>query len=169
MNGQQAQNGNGMLVIAVLIIGALIWHYQSQKNGSQPPLPNPAPGVIPEPATFRSHVAPIQSAAISTEDGKRLAAFYMGLADLVEGDRSGKIDSLTMLQTMNSDSGVLYFQSTPTFQTHSHIRNAVDDVLAAGVGAVRNTDGKFPRVPITETNRRTLAEAIRAIAWACQR
>ena len=126
---------------------------------------------VHEPAPTRSLqdvVAPIRSAKLNTEDSRRLATFYLALADVIRRDENGIIKTSAEVRLINERSGRLCFEKTGIAGRYPKLADEIDAVIGYGIGSKR-IDGKWESVEITESNRQKLVEALQAVAWACKK
>lgn len=125
------------------------------------------PPAVPS-RVLREVVAPIRGTALNRSDARRLAEFYLALADVVERDEAGIIRTSAEVRLINERSGRLCFEKTGIAGRYPGLAAEIDTVIAHGIGGKR-IDGKWESVEITHENRGSLAESLRAIAWACGR
>jgi len=104
-------------------------------------------------------VAPIQTIlAGQKEDGRKIAAFYLSLANTIARDQSKIIQTAADLREINRRAGLLMFQQTNIKGKYPTLTPAIEKVLADQVG-LENT-------PLDDVRRAKAVEAFRAIAWA---
>lgn len=118
------------------------------------------------PRALQKIVAPIRDTKWDADDAKRLSEFYLALADVIERDENGIVKSSAEVRLINERSGRLCFGKTGIAGRYPRLAEDIDVVIGYGIGSKR-IDGKWESVEITGTNRKSLAEAVRAVAWAC--
>jgi hypothetical protein len=112
------------------------------------------------PVEFADALSPIRRASIDPADAVKLAAFYRDFARIVEKDVDHRLRSAADIKTLNERSGKYCFDIKGKYPA---LADAIDGVLALGIGTKRTADG-FEDVPLTDTSRKNLAIALRAIA-----
>lgn len=123
---------------------------------------------VPAPsASLREVVRPIVETNFDRNDAERIARFYLALADVIERDETGIVQTGGEIRTLNERSGRLCFGRTGIAGRYPDLPDAVDAVIGYGIGSKR-VDGKWEAVEITPESRRELAVALRAVAWACR-
>lgn len=120
----------------------------------------PSANSIPAPAdeATRAAVLPIR-ASLARRDDRRLARFYLALADVVRRDRGRVIATTADLRELNRRAGLLAFQKTELVGKYPGLAEAIDGALAELVG--------LDDVPLDEAKRTRAIAALEAIAWAC--
>ena len=140
--------------VAVLLIvaGAVAaWRQPASR-----PEPNPN---APDAAT-RAIVANVREILSGhQEDGKRLAAFYLALADVIQRDAGQVIRDMADVREVNRRAGLLMFQQTDLQGKYPGLGDAIEAALAQLVG--------MDNAPLDDAKRKTVIAAFRAIAWAC--
>jgi len=112
-------------------------------------------------------VEPVCRISISQSDSERLAAFYRALADVIVRDEDGIIKSGAEVRLINERAGRLCFEKSGIAGRYPNLAEAIDAVIGYGTGS-KYTDGKWEAVSITPANRKGLADALNAVAWACE-
>ena len=153
----KVQNKNAWFVVAAVAVAILIVSQQPGENND-----------IPAPTKYRSVVQPIVDTRIAAGDAEQLAEFYLAIADRIEADKAGKINSLDVLAKTHGDAGIMAFQGTPVYKSHSDLTPLVNDAIAAGAGSEKTGNGEYKPVEINSKNRGEIADAFRAVAWACK-
>jgi hypothetical protein len=142
------------LVAVVLIVAGLAATWR-------PVSPSPEPIPAPADAATRAAVAPVGAKlANHKEDGRRLASFYAGLADVIARDQGKIVATTAHLRELHRRAGLLMFQQTGIAGKYPGLAEAINKVLADRVG--------LENVPLDAAKQKAAVEAFRAIAWACQ-
>lgn len=122
---------------------------------------------IPKPTGYAETVKAVTQTDLTQADAKDLAAFYVALADRIESDKEGRIDTVERLVRSHSDAGVVAFQGRPAYKSYSNLSPVVDEAIALGAGINRDKEG-YQETEITAKSRKGIAESLRAVAWACK-
>ncbi|MDR3232980.1 MAG: hypothetical protein LBT46_04850 [Planctomycetaceae bacterium] len=163
---EQTEKLNGLFFLIVIgIVGYFFLFYGKEVK----PIDPDDAGTIPKPTRFLETVQPILAVSIKPKDAAQLSAFYQALSKRVAADTAGKINNLETLIRVHATAGVVRFQDEDVFLSYEQLRQPVDDVIAAGAGVKRDTDGSYQQVEITASKRASVAEALMAAAWACER
>jgi len=148
------------LLATVLIVVGVVAAWRPQ---AADPDPGPAP---PDDAT-RAIVGPVQEKlADHQEDGRRLAAFYQSLADVIQRDGGNVVTTTSQLREINRRAGLLMFQKTGIQGKHPGLAEAIDTAIAEGVGLEETPDG-YEDVQLDAQAVGRLVDVLRAVAWAC--
>jgi hypothetical protein len=142
------------LVLLCIGLAARVWPHVATVS----PAPSPAPDRPSD--ALATAVAPV--AAIlkeSPEDGRRLAAFYLALSDVIARDEGRLIQTTAHLRELNRRAGLLAFQQTGIDGKHAGLAEAIDKALADQVG--------LANVPLDADKRKRALAAFSALAWAC--
>lgn len=157
----------GLILISVALVMALrpdlLSFVLTNDNNKDVNVHDPAPT-----RSLQDVVAPIRGARLSLEDSQRLSSFYRALADVIDRDENGIIKTSAEVRLINERSGRLCFEKTGIAGRYLHLAEDIDVAIGFGIGSKR-IDGKWESVEVTSGNRMELVNAIRAIAWACQR
>jgi hypothetical protein len=94
-----------------------------------------------------------------TDDGGKLAAFYLAVADVIGRDQGKVIQNTAVLRELNRRAGLLTFQRTGIEGKYPGLAEAIDKVLADRVG--------LDNVAFDDAKQTAAIEAFKAIAWAC--
>ena len=140
--------------VAVLLIVAgsvAAWRQPASR-----PEPNPN---APDAAT-RAIVANVREILSGhQEDGKRLATFYLALADVIQRDAGQVIRDMADVREVNRRAGLLMFQQTDLQGKYPGLSDAIESALNQLVG--------MDNTPLDEAKRKSVLAAFRAVAWAC--
>ncbi len=151
----------------ILIAAALVVAFRPELFHAFLPNENESHSSVIVPADeLRKIVDPIRNTKWNADDAERLSTFYLALADVIERDENGIIKSSAEVRLINERSGRLCFGKTGIAGRYPKLAEDIDAVIGFGTGGAR-IDGKWESVEITVTNRKNLADAIRAVAWAC--
>ncbi len=157
----------GLILISVALIMAfrpdLFTFVFPDKNNQNANVHDRAPT-----QSLREVVAPIRKIGLDDEDARRLTKFYLALADVIERDENGIIKTSAEVRLINERSGRLCFEKTDIAGRYPRLADEIDAVIGFGIGS-KCIDGKWESVEINEKNRRSLVEALRAVAWACEK
>jgi len=141
-----------LLALILLFTAALL-----QRHAEVSPVPGPA---------WQQRVAPVrQAVAGHPADGRRLAALYMALADLIERDQGRVITTAGQFRALHARAGVLLFQGRPP-DYYPGLAQQIDRLLAEALRLERTKDG-WADAPLDKDRLAALIEALRALAWAC--
>ena len=159
-------------MLPLIIMGIVIFVVMSKGGGCTPqPTPTPAPSVA-KPATgdtgkitaptpsaeLQALVAPVKSlAATNPAAAKAWAALYLAGADVIRRD-STRLASPGAARTAKIVADELFLQKTPNVGVIPGMSERTNQVLSQYVGTADK--------PMTDSDRRRLAESFEAIAWA---
>lgn len=123
--------------------------------------PHPAPAPNRPSDAMVSAVAPVTTLLKGqTEDGRKLAAFYSAVADVIARDQGKVVQTTAQLREVNRRAGLLMFQKTGIEGKYPGLAEAIDKVLADRIG--------LDSVPLDAAKQTTAIETFQALAWACQ-
>ncbi len=156
--------GKAALGILAILLAGVLFVFQ---NADSLPF-DIRPGIVPVPAppmpdACRPAIETIKAMSIEKADAVELARFFTAFADAVENDT--EIDSSESVRKLNVWSGRLMLENKGLYGKYPALSEKVDETIAASVGSRRLSDG-FEPVEIDVTKKRTLAQALRAVAWA---
>ena len=143
----------GILLITIGIVASL-----SRREREPEPQPQPRPdrpsaelvaAVQPVVALLKNH----------RDDGRRLSALYMAMADVIARDQDGIIQTTAQLRELHRRAGLLAFQRTGIAGKYPGLAEAIDKVLADHIG--------LEVTPMDAARRTKAVDAFRALAWAC--
>ena len=124
------------------------------------PADRPEPNANAPDAATRAIVANVREILTGhQEDGQRLAAFYLALADVVERDAGQVLRDVADVREANRRAGLLMFQRTGVQGKYPGLSAAVESALTELIG--------LDNVPLDEAKRKNVVAAFRALAWAC--
>ena len=150
-------------ILAILLAGVL---FVFQNMDSLPfdirptVVPVPAP---PMPAECRESIETIRNMSIESRDAAELARFFTAFAEAVDNDT--EIDSSETVRKLNIWSGRLMLENKGLYGKYPALSGKVDEIIAASIGSRRLADG-FEPVEIDVAKKASLAQALRAVAWA---
>ena len=141
-----------MAAIALILVGVVATWWPTADSGPSPP--------APASDALRAAVGPVaQKLAGHQEDGQRLAAFYLALADVIARDQGKVISTTSQVRELNQRAGLLMFQRTAIAGKYPGLAEAVDKVLEDAIG--------LDNVTLDTAKQKAAIDALGAIAWAC--
>jgi hypothetical protein len=148
-------------VKASTLIGVLLiaWGVLSHFDKSSPqPAPQPTPSKPTE--ALATAVQPIAAILKNhADDGEKLAAFYLSMADVIGRDQGKVISTTANLRELHRRAGLLAFQRTAIEGKYPGLAEAIDKVLVDRLG--------LENVAFDAAKQSTAIETLKAIAWAC--